>query len=235
VVRIVFAIQVFYFLVLGRKLVLNYNSRVSDFYSNLENKTISWVNYLLYSFVITSLMSVIFNIVGRSVFIENSSLLFIPSLIFSVLLFFIGYLGYLQDNVLIEMVTEEQKINPDNYSLSQKQLKEKLLELFEDEKIYTKNNLKITDLSVRLNTNRTYISGIINKEFNKSFNDFVNQYRINDAKLLLSNYSPHKYSLEYISELTGFGSLNTFIRTFKKFEGVTPGIYRDNAIAKKQM
>jgi len=232
-VRIVFATQVIYFLVLGRKLVKNHNSRVKNFYSNLENKTIFWVKYLLYSFVITSFMSVIFNMVGRSVFLENNNLLFIPSFVFSMLLFFIGYLGYLQDNVLIEMETEEQQITTSNYSPGQKQLMEKLIELFEKEKIYTKNNLKITDLSTRLHTNRTYISGIINKEFNKSFNDFVNEYRIDDAKFLLSNYSPQKYSLEYISESTGFGSLNTFIRTFKKFEGVTPGNYRDNANAKK--
>jgi len=76
--RLVFAIQVLFFLVHGRKLVIRYNKRIANFYSNLESKTIVWVKFLLYSFVATSAMSMIFNFIGRGVFIESTFLLLIP-------------------------------------------------------------------------------------------------------------------------------------------------------------
>lgn len=77
-----------------------------------------------------------------------------------------------------------------------------------------------------LKTNRTYISNVINNEFKTSFSDFVNKYRIDEAKELMVEKKSSKYTLEYISEMVGFGSLHTFIRVFKKMEGKTPSIFK---------
>jgi AraC-like DNA-binding protein len=85
---------------------------------------------------------------------------------------------------------------------------------------------------------RTYISNLINNEFSCTFNEFTNQYRIKEAKRLLGEQSLNIYSLDHISEQCGFGSISTFIRTFKESEGITPGRYRikqqNNFITKKE-
>ncbi len=99
--RATFMLQIFIFLILGRKLVLQYNTRVANFYLDLESKTIVWVKLLLYSFFVTSVMSIIFNLIGRSVFSGSVFLLLIPSAIFSVLLFFIGFQGHMQNYTVI--------------------------------------------------------------------------------------------------------------------------------------
>ncbi len=101
--RLIFAIQVFYFLYYGRKLVRSYHKKIENFYSNLESRSILWVNILLYSLVITSLMSITFNFIGRSFFMGSKTLLIFPSLIFSVLLFLIGFLGYLQNHTVVDL------------------------------------------------------------------------------------------------------------------------------------
>ncbi|MGM0620953.1 MAG: helix-turn-helix transcriptional regulator [Bacteroidota bacterium] len=226
--RIVFAATVVYSLVFGRKLVIQYNKKVANFYSNLEDKTIVWVKYLLYSFVATSLMSFIFNVIGRSVFIEFSGWLLVPSLIFSVLLFFIGFQGYIQNYSVVELVEDEQKVPAHGLSFSNSaQLKNEVVQLFENEKIYRDPNLKITHICNRLKTNRTYISKLINNEFNSTFSEFVNSYRIREAKMLLED-PPQKFSLNHVSEAAGFGSLSSFIRIFKEKVGVTPGRYRED-------
>lgn len=227
--RLAFAVQVILFMVLGRKLVIRYNERVANFYSNLESKTIVWVNLLLYSFVLTSIMSVVFNIMGRAIFLNSVSLLLIPSVIFSVLLFFIGLQGYMQNYTVVDLI-EDAKQQPERNlnDYNQNQLKEKLMELFAGEKIYRNSDLKITQVSMQLQTNRTYVSQLINNEFNCSFSEFVNEYRVIEAKQLLTNQAYNNYSLDYISESVGFGSLNTFIRVFKDSEGITPGKFRDN-------
>lgn len=231
--RFVFSIQVIFFLVFGRKLVIHYNNRIANFYSNLEDKTIIWVKYLLYSFVATSLMSLTFNVIGRSVFIEHSFWLLLPSTIFSVLLFFIGFQGYMQNHTVKDLKRDEEQqelIHPKKQN--HLQLKKSLLFLFSEQKIYKQSDLKITHVSAALQTNRTYVSNLINKEFSCSFSEFVNQFRINEAKIILKNRLFNNYSLEYISETVGFGSLNTFIRVFKNMEGVTPGKFREATLIK---
>lgn len=226
--RLVFALQVILFLIFGSRLVIRYNKRIENFYSNLESRTIVWVNLLLVSFVITSFASIIFNIIGKAVFLESSFLLLIPSFIFSVLLFIIGLLGYMQNHTVWDLeFDEQQEISSDLKKFNTNILKENLLHLFTVDAIYKQPDLKITQISSRLQTNRTYISHLINSEFSCTFNDFVNKYRITEAKRLLSEKDSKKYSLDHVAEKSGFGSLSTFIRVFRDSEGITPGRYRD--------
>lgn len=232
--RLIFIGQVLYFVVQGQKLVRHYNKQIANFYSNLESRSIIWVNLLLYSMVITSVMSIIFNIFGREFFIESPILLLFPSVIFSVLLFFIGLLGYMQNHTVVDLEIEVQQGEnqaPKNYNAEK--LNEKLLDLFVNESIYKNPDLKITQVSEKLHTNRTYISKHINTEFSCTFSDFVNRYRIEEAKRLLTEDSSKTYSLNYISEKSGFGSMGSFMRVFRDFEGITPGQFRErNAINK---
>lgn len=232
--RIVFSVQIVLFLFYGRKLVIQYNYRIANFYSNLEDKTILWVKYLLYSFVATSLMSLMFNIIGRSVFIDHSVWLLFPSTIFSVLLFFIGLQGHLQNHTVQQLHEDEkQETATGVHSWNSEKLQNSLIDLFEKEKIYRDANLKITYVSSRLNTNRTYISKMINHEFEVTFSEFVNRYRVQEAKELIENDSKQMFSLNYISESAGFGSLSSFIRIFKDVTGKTPGHFRKHNNSKQ--
>ena len=226
--RVIFAVQVIIILYSGQKLVRNYNKHIANFYSNLESKSILWVNFILFSLVITSVVSIVFNVIGRSFFMGSKTLLIIPSIIFSVLLFFIGLQGYMQNHTVFDLEMDEQKekdIVPKSYNSNR--LNEKLTELFVKEAIYKNPDLKITHLSEKLHTNRTYISKHINTQYSCTFNDFVNRYRIEEAKKLLSDESSQNFSLNYICEKSGFGSMGTFMRVFREFEGITPGQFRE--------
>jgi AraC-like DNA-binding protein len=229
--RLIFIGQVLYFVFQGQKLVRHYNKQIANFYSNLESRSILWVNFILYSMVITAILSIIFNILGRSFFMESPFLLLFPSLIFSVLLFFIGFLGYMQNHTVVDLETEvmqnENQI-PKSYNTSK--LNEKLLDIFANEAVYKNHDLKITQVSEMLNTNRTYISKHINTEFSCTFSDFVNKYRIEEAKRLLTDETTKNFSLNYISEKSGFGSMGSFMRVFKDVEGITPGQFREKNI-----
>lgn len=226
--RMIFAAQIIFFLIYGSRLVVRYNNRISNFYSNLESKTIVWVKLLLISFVVTSLMSVVFNIIGKVVFVDNVILLLIPSTIFSVLLFIIGLQGFMQNYTVADLeIDEQQQQGSELKKFNTSILKENLLKLFDNDYIYKQPDLKITHISAALQTNRTYISNLINTEFSCTFSEFVNQYRLVEAKRLLLEESTKMYSLDYVSEKSGFGSLSTFIRVFKETEGITPGRFRD--------
>lgn len=224
--RLIFSIQVFYFLIKGSNLIKTYNTRIANFYGDIEDKTINWVNLLLWSFVITSIMSIAFNLIGKHYFYHSTLLLLIPSTIFSVLLFMIGFEGSMQNHTILELTLDEEQEIHEPINTSSELLKTRLIACFEEDKIYQNKDLKITDISLLLNTNRTYISHVINHDFKVSFSNFVNQYRINEAKKLLKLESTLNYTLEYVAEKVGFASSHSFIRVFKKLEGKTPSAYK---------
>ena len=58
-----------------------------------------------------------------------------------------------------------------------------------------------------------------------NFNQFVNSYRLKEAKILLKQ-TP-ELSISEVSELSGFGSVNSFLRIFKNTEKITPTEYRN--------
>lgn len=211
-----------------RKFVANYNDRIANFYSNLENKTLQWPKIILYSFAVSSIFTIITNFLGRSFFDKSPLVLFLTCITYSVLLFILGYLGYMQNHTVKEFEADSVAVEPeiDQGKSSRRRTNGQLLILFEKEQIFKNPDLKISDVAGRLNTNRTYISTFINNEYHCSFSTFVNKYRIDEAKELLYDEKNANYSLEHIASLVGFGSLHSFIRCFKEFTDTTPGKFR---------
>ncbi|MBN2815023.1 MAG: AraC family transcriptional regulator, partial [Bacteroidales bacterium] len=76
-----------------------------------------------------------------------------------------------------------------------------------------------------LNTNRTYISNLINDETGCNFNTWVNRYRIEHALEIMNRHGSNLLVTEYIAHESGFGSPSSFIRAFKTHTGLTPGKY----------
>ncbi|WP_197080917.1 helix-turn-helix transcriptional regulator [Gordoniibacillus kamchatkensis] len=56
--------------------------------------------------------------------------------------------------------------------------------------------------------------------------DFINKTRIEAAKRLIAAKNSH---VNEIAGSVGFNDVNAFIRTFKKYEGITPGKYKETA------
>lgn len=227
--RLIFASQVLIFIFWGITLIKRHQQRILHFYSNVENRRIMWVQVLNISMVATALCSMVFNAIGKESFRHNPHLLLIPSVLFSSMLFIIGYLGHRQNQVVAE-IEEDQHREPvfnGDEKWQTKDLKEKLENLFIHRKVHLNPELKIWDISNELATNRTYISNFINKTYGMNFSLFVNQYRIEEAKKILRSEEGGKFSLDSIGERCGFGSLNNFIRVFRESEKITPGRYRD--------
>ena len=101
-----------------------------------------------------------------------------------------------------------------------------LYKLMEDEELYKDPLLSRLDLATRLETNEGYLSQIINQETNKSIIQFVNEYRIEEAKNLLQDPVFNKYSIEAIGMEAGFKSKSAFYNAFKTSLNMSPGAYR---------
>lgn len=238
--RYIFAIYLIVSVYLGWKELQEYESHICQFYSSNKDRSLKWVKGILVSMVVAAFLGMVLNFLGRSFFTHNSALLAIPSLLFSAIFFSIGYLGNKQsfsiEDYKYDTQTKEEEnkreCEPENFvynNETRSKLYNQICQLFEEKQIYKNPDLKITDISFLLKTNRTYISGVINSNFNCSFCDLVNGYRVEYSKKLLLDQN--LYILQYIAIESGFASVNTFMRAFKKMTGLTPGEYRRKYIS----
>lgn len=102
----------------------------------------------------------------------------------------------------------------------------KLSRLMDEEKPYLETGITIEDFCRKLNTNRTYLSQLINENFHQNFNTFINDYRIKEARRLLAEPKYNHISIEGIGSMVGFTSKVTFHSAFKHLVGVTPSYFR---------
>ena len=120
----------------------------------------------------------------------------------------------------------EQHVEPEPEELKLQQeaaFAERMYLLFEKEHVYLNPRLRLSELATLLGTNRTYLSQYFNQNCESTFYDFVNDYRIHHAKLLLHSTDD---TLETIAMNSGFNSLSTFRRAFVQREGMSPIEFR---------
>lgn len=86
------------------------------------------------------------------------------------------------------------------------------------------SEIYLVQLADRYNTAVPYLSKVLREFLGMNFQQYLAKIRISNAKKLLSESS---MPINNIMEAVGFNSRNTFIRMFKKFEGITPSEYRN--------
>lgn len=95
----------------------------------------------------------------------------------------------------------------------------RLSELFEKQRIYREFELHIEDVAMRIGTNRTYLSKVLNQKFGHNFFRFVNHYRLEEAKELLLSTS---LEIRRIAHQVGYKNINTFNACFREHFGMSP-------------
>jgi len=101
---------------------------------------------------------------------------------------------------------------------------DQIIHKLEQEKMYLRKGLTITDFAAELHTNKTYISYLLNRRCGKSFSDFLNGYRVEHAKRLMREQP--QLNLAEVADASGFADESSFYRNFKKATGLTPAAWR---------
>lgn len=96
------------------------------------------------------------------------------------------------------------------------------------EKIYRNPELNLSLTAELLGISACYLSGMVNGITNRSFNDYINGYRIADVKRNLHSEEFEHYTIMSIGLEAGFNSKSAFYNAFKKYTGITPSQYRAN-------
>jgi|GEM_PF-1332938 len=118
---------------------------------------------------------------------------------------------------------DESIVNPEKEILIKK-----LNNFMVKEKPYLFSNISLDEICKNINSNRTYLSNLINEIYQMNFNAFINEFRIREARRFLSDKKYNHFSIEGIGEMVGFSSKSTFHKNFKKLIGITPSYFRQN-------
>ncbi len=95
-------------------------------------------------------------------------------------------------------------------------------------KPYLNQDLNLPTLANLMHWNRTQLSMVINKGFEKNFYDYINEYRLEAVIEQLNNGAYKNYSLDYIVSECGFKNYTSFYRIFKRVQKKSPKEYLRN-------
>ena len=89
-------------------------------------------------------------------------------------------------------------------------------------------NANLEDFALKLNKTKGEVSAFIKDQFNDSFSEILNKNRVTYFKELLNSKQYESFTIEALSEMSGFSNRQAMYVAFKKYEGCTPSDYIDN-------
>lgn len=101
-----------------------------------------------------------------------------------------------------------------------------ILEYVKRKGLYKDHDITLGKFSRGLSLTPHLVSQVINEQLSCNFNDFINSYRIEEAKKMLKDPEMKNYTVASIAYDCGFNTLSAFNTSFKKFTGITPSQFR---------
>ena len=106
--------------------------------------------------------------------------------------------------------------------------------VMENTTAYCDCNFSLAVLADLVGSNSKYVSQVINDTFHKTFNDYVNPYRIHLACARFADTEHYGHlTMKAVAESVGFKSYSSFVSVFRKVTGITPSLYQSMALQDK--
>jgi len=224
-------------IIIGKILSLSvYGFLVYDIYRkntpklNAMNKmVVLWQRNIIAIFAVYTFSYVLYagSITGL---ITYPPLLHIQIIVMVSLVFYVAYISYAQPEIFRGKVSIIDPSGLYKYKKSgltpsfSSELKDKLVYLLDDEKIYRQSDINLEKLMHMMETTRHNASQVINEHFGLNFFELMNKYRIAEALEILKDDS-NKLSIIQVAYEVGFNNKVTFNKSFKKLVSQTPSQY----------
>ncbi|WP_339617497.1 helix-turn-helix domain-containing protein [uncultured Gilvimarinus sp.] len=217
------------------KLAFAYGEQLKNVFANLNKRDVAWLKVMLVSFLaLFSWDAVLLSLKLHGLIIDDFNLDLLNIVGLSAY-----YLTFIVLNVLISLkftlFTSVAAINErphtpradDNAPQEDKAHIEHIKAVMASSKVYTQPDITIDRLATELQLPTKRLSQIIKQDFHLNFYEFINSYRIEDAKLQLRDPALANKTITEIYYEVGFNSKSVFNTFFKRVEGVTPSQYRE--------
>ena len=127
---------------------------------------------------------------------------------------------------LTEKLIDEDRKEP---AIANAEEIEKLNSYMDTEKPYLDPSLSLKTLADGIEMNSRDLSVLINQRLHQHFFDYINAYRIKEAKEILGDPEKKDYTILEVLYEVGFNSKSSFNTAFKKYTGKTPTEFRQSS------
>lgn len=234
----IFSLYVFIYCFLAYRKIIKHENTIRLLNSVSENLDLKWLKNIIVGVIFITIfwiLDIVFQISEG-----NKTFDILTSLIYFLSIFYITYYWQKQKEIFPYSLEEKKEIEtiivetslPEGKRkqlLNQEELEEqksRLLQLMNAEKPFLDFELNLVKLAASMNISTHILSYVINNGFGENFYQFINRYRIEEAKKLMANSEMDRLSLLGIGFTVGFNSKTVFNTTFKKVTGQTPSEYK---------
>lgn len=226
VIKYFFFVQSIFYWAACYFLLKKHQKNIRQLSSYTERIDLAWVGYLL--------IAMFFLILIRGLAIVLPGINSIAPILYFVGTVALAYFSLTQRSIytvessknllngsLIQNRKSEERLTPQQVEL----LKTSILEKTINKKLYLDPSLTLTTLSEYVGLSPHDLSYILNNGLDKSFYQYINELRTEEAKRLLLSDEITKLDMSGIAIRAGFNSRTTFYSNFKKVTGLTPKEY----------
>jgi AraC-like DNA-binding protein len=225
--EILFCIQVVVYNIAVIIKYARYRKNVKEL-TNINPEYDTWIRIAILTFVLACIITII----GKTTGYLGIPLKFKTSVISDIAFLFFYSILFFVSITSPGLVSNDDKKGKYWYSnLSNYEARKLMIGLdnyVKETQIYRRPGLTLKELSSGMALNERHLSQIINDVNGQNFYDFINSYRIEHAKRLLSKNADNRRTMFDIFWESGFNSKTTFNTSFKKHTGLTPTEYQNS-------
>ncbi|MCB0279976.1 MAG: AraC family transcriptional regulator [Calditrichaeota bacterium] len=215
------------YLSLSLKIIKSHTSQLKQAYSNLEVINLNWLKLLISSFIVLISICILFFIIIINGSYYERWMDYIYLLPMIIIIYLIAYKSLQQPQLFAQNEADlngkkykDSKLSPEQ-SLQYKSILENYMS---EHKPQRNSELKLSELAESTGIPVRHLSQVLNEQFKQNFYDFINNYRIRDAKELMK--SKTGMNILEIAYQVGFNNKTSFNNYFKKISEITPKEYR---------
>ena len=210
--------------------------KLKENYSTISNTELTWANLVLLGSLVSWSWSFVGYFLGAYLSDSmNDTLGIMNNYINTLLVNLVCIFGFINTRRLfmLPQASLEAEVPPDelpNGILDQHKEKISVIEdAIHVKKLYLDGQLNLERFAASVGLKPRDVSAIINTDYRSNFFEFINGYRIEEAKRLLGLPERKDDNIADIISEAGFNSNSAFHRFFKRIVGMTPSQYRANA------
>ncbi len=231
-IMVIMVIQMITYLVGVLGILKRHSENIRNNFSSLERINLRWLRFVTIGQLIiwsTALVLELFKSDPRAInFVW---------LLVSVFMYIVGYFSISQPEIFSGGPRDDSSAGMPRKKYERSPLSPEIAEsilarldsAMKLDKPYLDVNLSLPSLSKQISVPIHHLSQVINERLGKNFFEFVNEHRVDEAKLLLKDPSKQNLTLAAIGFEAGFNSVSSFNSIFKKYTSTTPSEYRSSA------
>ncbi|HEX7025981.1 MAG TPA: helix-turn-helix domain-containing protein [Gammaproteobacteria bacterium] len=212
-----------------------YRALLKDSYSNIEKIDFVWLHLLIGGFLLGWIWNLATHVFGlyrpgdisdiMGIAGNYATFVLINVLIFYTLMYSGVFTGISQ-NTRRDSLEEQDPIDPKHV--------DRIRAAMETEKLFLNPRLTVDEFAGHVKLSPRQVSSAINRCLGRNFLEFVNSYRVEEAKRIFAEPASSDDAVLDIASKSGFNSKATFNRFFKKFTGITPTEYRRRCLSSRR-